>query len=151
MAKPTAREKWAAFHRLWRIANRAAKESYFIEHDMNECFWALGYYRYEKLMRSREDGPPIPLHKVPSVLRRHVMKSRVNERMYGKHPDWKERDQQLIRAMRDKGIETTPEEVHSVRMKLLGIFRQSAIELGIDMPADDATAFDLAMKTIRQC
>ncbi len=132
--KPTARERWVAFHRLFRLAS-----GHGAHHDIaaGECFRVLfGSWRAIQML---EDSPadPIPLHKVPKCLRSLIIKGRIRDRLYGDHPEWRERDQEVVAKLRDQGVEATPEEVNTVRRKVLRIAREKAIEHGIDLPADD--------------
>lgn len=138
-AKPTPRERWKAFHRLFRLS-----QGHGPDQDMaaGECFRILyGSWRAILLLDDYGPGPdawPMNSTRYPIFLRKRLLENAKRKRLYGNHPEWKERDKVVARHVRDKhGMEVTPTEVAEVRRKVINLARAKAAELDFTLPKDD--------------
>lgn len=134
--KPTARERWTAFHRLWRIAHgRGAWQ----DMEAGMCFRVLtGNWRFIYLLDGRESDGLTDRSHIPKFLRRSLLENHRRQRLYAGHYEWRDRDKTTARRVRDReGIEVTPLEVAEVRYKLLRSIRARAAEEDLRLPEDD--------------
>jgi hypothetical protein len=134
--KPTARERWTAFHRLWRIAHGRG-----VWHDMEAgmCFRVLfGGWRSIHLLDGHESDGLVDRSHIPTFLRKTLLEGHRRQRLYAGHYEWRDRDKTVANKVRDEhGIEVTPLEVAEVRYKLLRAVRARAAEDDVKLPADD--------------
>lgn len=138
---PTARERWYAFWRLYRVAchNKDPRT----EGDLRDCFRVLflGNRTYAKWVRlTGECVPAVGDRKhLPLFLRKRFLEMDRRKRLYGEHYEWMERDKKVAAQMRrEDGIEVTPDEVAEVRRKTINLVRRKAAEFGVKVPTDDA-------------
>ena len=134
--KPTARDIWRAFHRLWRIA-RGHGPFHDMEADL--CFRVLfRNWGFIRLMDGPESDGYVNNSRIPKFLRERMLRDRKRRRLYGDHPEWRERDKQVARHVRERhGMEVTPEEVAETRRKVIELARAKAAEMDIKLPKDD--------------
>ena len=132
--KPTLRDKWIAFHRLYRLAMRHGP---YQDMAVVDCFRTL-YANWSWLcLLESEEKSPSRAH-VPKFLRRRLLEYERRHRLHGDHPEWAERDKVVARKVREEsGMEVTPDEVAVVRRKLITMAREKAAYLGIPLPSDD--------------
>ena len=135
--QPNARDRWRAFHRLWRIAHGHGA---FQDIEAGICFRVMFRdWRAVRLMESEKSDGYVNNSRVPKFLRERLLRHRIRKRLHGNHLEWDERDRKVARTLREQqGIEVTPIEVAEVRRKVINIARAKAAELGLEMPADDA-------------
>ena len=133
--KPTARDKWKAFHRLWRLS-----QGHGAEQDIaaGQAFRVLfNNWRAILLLDTDRCDPLVDRSHVPTFLRKQMLDLYVRRRLYGGHPEWAERDKRVANAVRAEGIEVTPREVAEVRAKVIRLARQRAAEMDVKIPDDD--------------
>ena len=143
--RPTARERWRAFYRLWRIAHGHGVHR---DIDAGTCFRVLfNDWRFIRLIDGSESDGLVDRSRVPTFLRKRLLESHRKQRLYAGHYEWMERDKEVSRLVRDRdGIEVTPTEVAEVRRKLIQMARSKAAELDIRLPADDEGVLRLLKK-----
>jgi hypothetical protein len=73
----------------------------------------------------------------PKFLRRQLLETEKRRRLYGDHPEWRERDKLVASMVREDGIEVTPTEVAEVRQKVIRLARAKGLEMGFPLPDDD--------------
>ena len=132
--QPTARDRWLAFYRLYRLSmGRGAHEDMAALDAFRVLFRD---WRWLRLVEAEEQSPS-RVH-APPFLRRRLLAHERARRLYGNHPEWAERDKLVANVVRNEhGIEVTPDEVAEVRRKVITIARRKAAEQGIAVPADD--------------
>jgi hypothetical protein len=131
--KPTAREKWLAFHRLYRLSLGRGVHQDMAAIDCFRVLWAN--WSMLRLCEAEENSPSRT--ELPAFLRRRLLESDRRRRLHGRHWEFLERDQAVARQLCESGQETTPAEVAAVRCKMIRHVRQKAAELGVTVPADD--------------
>jgi len=142
--KPTVREWWTAWYRLWRISHKTA--NLYIDGEATDCFRVLfPGTAFRHLVESL--GDPLKA-RYPVFLRKRLLETARKERLYGKFwgewAEWQERDKRVAMVLRQQqGIEVTPIEVAEVRRKVLNMARAKAAEIGLDLPEDDADVLDM--------
>jgi hypothetical protein len=143
--RPTARERWTAFYRLYRIS-----QGHGVYQDMAaaDCLRVLMPSGRCIALMNEGDRSPSRTH-IPVFLRRKLVDADRRRRLYGKHPEWMGRDKVVAAKVREDGIEVTPEQVGEVRQKVLRLARQRAAECGIPVPGDDAKLLDLLHDSLR--
>jgi hypothetical protein len=128
--RPTARERWIAFHRLWRLA-----QGHGAWQDMAavDCFRVI-FTNWDgiRLLNSNEDT--LSRVSTPSFLRRELLKHDKRKRLG--YPDT-EQMQSIARQLHEQGTEMTPDDVAEVRQKVIRKFRDHALRNDIPVPADD--------------
>ena len=134
--RPTARDRWRAFSRLWRLAHRHG-----VYQDMaaTECFQVLyADWRYVWLLDEERGDGLVDRSHIPTFLRKRLLAHHKKQRLYAGHYEWVERDKKVANLCRDvHGIEVTPTEVAEVRRKVINLARSKAVTLGVRLPADD--------------
>jgi hypothetical protein len=132
-AKPTARERWIAFSRLYRLT-----QGHGASQDMAavECLHVLmPSGRWLRLVQAAE-GSPSRTH-APKFLRRILLNSDRKRRLHGQCFEWLEADRHVARQLAERGTEMTPDEVGATRGGIFRMARAKAAQLGIALPADD--------------
>ena len=142
--KPTARDRWLAFYRLYRLS---MGHGAFQDMAAVDAFRTLFRdWRFIRLLESEERSPS-RAH-VPRFLRRRLLDMDRRRRLHGDHPEWAERDKAVANHVHNEhGMEVTPDEVAAVRRKIITIARQKAAEQGIAVPADDEELLRLLKPT----
>jgi hypothetical protein len=132
--KPTLRDKWLAFHRLYRLARRGNPYQAMAAVD---CLRTMQKdWSWIRLLE-QEVGQLSRVH-WPKFLRRRFLDTERRRRLHGNHPEWRERDKIVANMVREQhGMEVTPDEVAAVRRKLITVARQKAAEVGFAVPSDD--------------
>lgn len=145
--KPTPRERWKALYRLYRIAHKIDEDRN--AHDASDCLRVLGFNSWiAGLSDARSEAEAYPRSAIPLFLRKRVLDMAIRKRLYGKHPEWEERDKKVAAHLRNTGMEVTPREVGEVRQKLLRVARDKAVECGFDLPNDDEKILKLLKTSI---
>jgi hypothetical protein len=131
--KPTRRELWTAFYRLYRIAmGRGAYQDMAAE----ECFHVLmSGGRMIALVGAAKSS--VSRVTYPTVVRRQLLKSERKRRLHGRFWEWLDTDKRVARQLCERGLETTPIEVAEVRSKVIRMIREKAAAENIRVPADD--------------
>lgn len=134
--QPTARQKWVAFYRLWRIA---LGHGGWQDMDAGQCFRVLfGSWRMILLLDSQESDGLVDRSRLPKCIRKQLLENIKRRRLYAGHYEWMERDKVVANQCRNiHGIEVTPEEVAEVRRKVIQTARRVAAEQDVKLPADD--------------
>ena len=135
-AKPTVRDRWVAFYRLWRTGHKND-----LWHDSNtvDCFRILfGRSVWIGLMHT-DDGVALGgcRKDYPLFLRRRLLDGEKRRRLHGNHPEWAERDKLVANKLRGQGMEVLPTEVAEVRRKAIDKIRSVAASKSIPVPEDD--------------
>jgi hypothetical protein len=140
--KPNARDRWKAFHRLWRIANGHGA---YQDIQVGESFRVLfGGWRCVRLLDSSDGDGMVNRSHLPKFLRKHLLETYRRQRLYAGHYEWMDRDKKTANLVRDRhGIEVTPTEVAEVRRKVIRLARDTAARLDMKLPADDADVLRL--------
>lgn len=137
---PTLRERWIAFHRLYRIVSKHERWA-SSEPTLSDSLRVFSP-RWTALMNC--EGDTIGSRARPKFLRRSLIEGERRRRLHGNHPEWSERDKVVANLVRNQhGMEVTPDEVAVVRRKVINIARKKAVELGITLPADDGDVLRL--------
>jgi len=160
--KPTQKDKWKAFWRLWRICKRASdKSNPFMSIAAETSFgWLLDdEWDWVRLASSPSDRLSLPLNNVPIVIRKlwlkHDKKKRKREqeakiaKRYGIILDY-QRDKLVASAVRENGIEITPDQVSKIRSQVCEKIRNKLIDIGWnenDIPISDEGIILLLRKT----
>ena len=132
--KPTVRERWTAFYRLWRLAHGHGACQ---DMDASDCFRVLFPTPMIHVLDHESEGTLSRVH-CPMFLRRRILESERRRRLYGNHPEWSERDKRVAAKVREEdGMEVTPDEVANVRNKVIRLIRDRALTEGIALPHDD--------------
>lgn len=143
--KPTPRERWKALYRLFRIANKI--DEHRNTHDASDCLRVLGFNSWIAGLRdARGEAEGYPRSAIPLFLRKRFLDMAIRKRLYGKHPEWEERDKKVAGYLHSTGMEVTPREVGEVRQKLLRLAKDKAVECGFDLPNDDNQILKLIYK-----
>jgi hypothetical protein len=134
--KPTAREKWQAFHRLWRLAQG---HGVYQDAEAVDCFRVLfPNWRPIQLLNGLESDGLVDRSHMPKFLRKQLLEGHRRQRLYAGHYEWMERDKKVANLCREQhGIEVTPDEVAETRRKLIRLARDTAAEMDVKVPADD--------------
>ena len=134
--QPNARDRWRAFHRLWRIAHGHGA---FQDIEAGICFRVMYRdWRAIHLMESPGRDGYVDNSRVPKILRERLLRHRKRKRLHGNHYEWAERDRKVAHLVRERhGMEVTPEQVAETRRRVIQIARAKAAELNLDVPADD--------------
>lgn len=134
---PTTRDKWLAFHRLWRLA--ANKADMFQEQAIVECFWTLfPRTRWTSLLNADSTDGLVDRSHMPLELRKRLLEHARRRRLYGGQPGMKELDQRVSVGMANvHGIEMTPLEVAETRYQVCSKLRAIAQEHGQRLPEND--------------
>ena len=140
--KPTARDKWRAFHRLWRLAHGRGP---YQDIDAGICLRVLfGGWRAIQLLDGSESDGLVDRSHVPKFIRRQLLESHRRRRLYAGHYEWMERDKAVANTVREAhGIEVTPMEVAEARWKVIRLARDTAAVMDFKLPADDQAVLDL--------
>lgn len=134
---PTTRDKWLAFHRLWRLA--VNKANMFQEQAIVECFWTLfPRTRWTSLLNADSTDGLVDRSHMPLELRKSLLEHARRRRLYGGQPGLKELDQRVSVGMANvHGIEMTPLEVAETRYQVCSLLRTMVAEQGEQLPAHD--------------
>ena len=134
--RPTARDRWQAFSRLWRLAHRHGA---YQDMAATECFQVLfPSWRSIQLIDGDASDHMVNRSHIPAFLRRRLLEGHKKRRLYAGHYEWVERDKKVAHLCRDvHGIEVTPAEVAEVRRKVINLARAKAAEMDVRLPADD--------------
>ena len=85
--RPSARDRWKAFYRLWRMTQQNDGRS---DATAADCFYILGGVDdFVHLVTNNEYKHPSRNH-LPKFLRRMILDSDRHRRLYGYHPEWLE-------------------------------------------------------------
>jgi hypothetical protein len=117
--RATKRDKWNAFHRLFRLAT---KQSYYHEFGAVESFWILFPYCWVALLEN--DTKTIGRSHMPKFIRRQLVERDRVERLYERDHKTRQQCQRAARLLAGQGIECTPDEVAEVRYKVLKMIRE---------------------------
>lgn len=136
--RPTMRDHWRAFYRLYRLATKA-DGSYNLNGGAVDCLRVMGYHDWVCLCRADDD---MACDDVPVFLRRRFLEASRRKRLYGKrlenYGEFRSVDQAASRRMAEQhGIEVTPDECGAVRAKVLRLARAKAAELDLRVPESD--------------
>lgn len=134
--KPTARDRWTAFYRLWRLAHGHGP---YHDMDANMCFRVL-FSDWEPihLLDALETDGYVDRAHVPTFIRKDSLRIRRKQRLYAGHYEWIERDKVVANRLRaEHGMEVTPLEVAETRRKVINEARRIAAEQDFAVPADD--------------
>lgn len=133
---PTAREKWRAFHRLYRLAHGRGG---YQDLAAAECFRVLySDWRPVQLLEGGTNDGRVNTARVPVVIRKRLLAHRRKQWLYGGNRELVERDKAVAATLRAEGKEITPLEVAVVRKNVVRIAREKAAAVGVVLPADDA-------------
>ena len=134
--KPSARDRWIAFHRLWRLSH-----GHGATHDMDasDCFRVL-FSSWQGIRLLDHHTPILSRVGWPVFLRKRFLDMDKRRRL-GLDNNL-EHFQKVCRKLRnEKGMEVTPMEVAEVRHKLIKLVREKAFQDGISIPTDDDELF----------
>lgn len=131
--KPTMRECWTAFYRLYRLSHGHGANQDMEATDCMRILWKN--WSWFRLIET--NVPSVSRVGWPVFLRRRFLKMDERRRLHGQYLEWLERDQSVSRQMCAEGTEMTPLEVARVRVKTLKMVREKAAEIGCDLPMDD--------------
>lgn len=134
--KPTARDKWRAFYRLWRIAHGHGHKQ---DEAAEDCYHVLfPNWRPIRLLKEETSGSLIDTSRMPKFLRWKFLEHHRRKRLYGNYyQTWREQDKRTVAKLREKGIEITPDEVAETRRKVIQMARAEGMKSGISLPKDD--------------
>lgn len=134
--EPTARDRWRAFHRLWRIAHGHGACQ---DVDAGDCFRVLSTdWRLIRLLESPCNDGLVDRSHTPKFLRKRLLDDARKRRLYAGHYEWMDRDKMVANRCRSEhGMEVTPTEVAEVRRKVIQISRAKAAEMDFPVPQDD--------------
>lgn len=140
---PTLRDRWVAFYRLWRCARKQLSDPMFAN-EVADSFRILAPGWTWLVNMEVRDVSRVHL---PKFLRRRMIQDERRRRLYGNHPEWKERDKVVARQVRQEtGVEVTPDEVAETRRKVINLARAKGRELGMSMPEDDEDVLKMLNK-----
>ena len=137
--QPTTRDRWKAFHRLYRLADGHGG---YQDCALKEAVMTLFPWSRTHALDAPETDGLVDRNHIPMFLRKtlldHARRRRL--RKYGGTP---ERDKAVARMVREQhGIEATPEQVAEVRYKVMTLARDVADQCGLPRPEhiDEVTA-----------
>ncbi len=132
--RPSLRERWVAFHRLYRLA-KAGAGGYHSD-AANSCLYILAAGTdWTSLMN--EDCHVNGRGSYPPVIRRRLLEGERRRRLFGPGYRWLDECRAVAQHLRGEGVEVTPEEVAATRHKIVRIAREKATKQGFVLPADD--------------
>lgn len=132
-SRPTLRERWVAFHRLFRITKAGANG--YRNDDANACLYILAAGTgWVSLMN--EDCHANGRGDYPPVIRRRLLEGEKRRRLFGPGYRWLDECRAVAQHLRGEGVEVTPEEVAEIRHKIVRIAREKAVKQGFVLPAD---------------
>ena len=139
---PTARHRWVAFYRLWRMAESLGPEH---GHAAQLAFYILDAGQisaWVHLVMSHGDTLGLWRH-LPLAMRRERLAWQKKERLYGRghyarRERWQAQEKDIAKYLADQGVEVTPEQVAEVRRKLIELARNVLMMRGVTPPRDDA-------------
>ena len=138
--KPNARDRWQAFHRLWRIATRRAT-AYEYEAIVDSFRVLYRDWCFIRLVEANESSPSRVAY--PTCIRRRLLETERKRRL-NLYQFPVEYNQKVARTIREKdGIEMTPDQVAETRQKAFARIREVAEKRGIDVPDDDLELVEL--------
>lgn len=143
---PTLRDKWKAFHRLWRLAHRKVDD--WSEHAVKECFWTLfPRSRWASFLASEANDGLVDRSHIPLFLRRRLLDDARRRRLYSGQYELRDRDAAVSVEMANRhGIEMTPEQVAETRFEVCRKLRDAARRDGYELPSRDADLLALLRK-----
>ena len=137
--QPTARDKWQAFYRIYRLAKRS-EDSHNLMGGALDCLFVFGMGSWIRTVSELEHNGVDRGH-WPKFLRKRMLESERRRRIYanGDYDELLRMDTRCaVRTANEHGIEMTPEEVGSVRARLCSLMRAKAAEIDLRVPAGDA-------------
>lgn len=132
--KPTDREKWTAFYRLYRMTQRGRNAEACME--AADCLRIL-MADWSWLLLVQSSGTMLTGPMVPKFLRYKFLEIAKRKRLYGEGYKWLDRSKLVAMQMHEQGIEVTPEEVAETRLKVIRMIRDKANADNIRIPEDD--------------
>lgn len=142
--KPTARDRWKAIHRLWRLACGRDPECDLAAED---CFRVLiSDWRWIHLLGEggAKTGGPVNRSIYPTALRKRLLDMDRRRRLYGnRQVEWQARDKAVAHKLREEGREVLPSEVAEVRRKVINIAKRVAAENDCPLPDDDEEILEI--------
>lgn len=146
---PTLRDRWQAFYRLWRIAQRKTDDWH--EQAVKECFWTLfPKTRLTKLLSGSKSDGLVDRSHIPMFLRRRLLDDARRRRLYAGQYELLEHDKAVSVAIANQhGIEMTPEQVAEIRYEICRKIREAANRDGKTLPKSDAALLDLLRKSAK--
>lgn len=143
--KPTARERWGAFYRIYRLARKCSLDPQAIL-----CLDVLGLGKMVQIVECRADWLKNN-NIIPLEARKLGLQARKRRRIYGEHMEkwdfWYPKDQEIARRLSsEQGVEMTPEEVGDVRVQGFSSLRRMARERCIVLPEDDMDLHEVLKK-----
>ena len=133
-SRATTRDKWNAFHRLYRLAT---KQTCYHEMGAVETLCILFPYRWVSLME--KDANTFGRSGMPKFIRRQLLEGDRKKRLYDWNHRTKQECQNTARKLAERGVECTPDEVAEVRYKVLKMIRERA---AFPLPASDQQLMD---------
>jgi hypothetical protein len=136
--KPTARDRWRAFYRIYRLVKRS-EDSHNLMGGAKNALIVLDR-RFGRWIAIMESNDRTDSSSWPTFLRKIMLESERRRRIYanGDYDKLIAMDKQCAVRLRNKeGIEMTPEEVGSHRARLCSIMRAKAAEMDLRVPDDD--------------
>lgn len=137
--RPTARDRWGAFWRLYRLCLRQYGDN---SSNAFDALRMLGFGGWIADVRLGGAGPGLVNQRhVPLFLRRRLLDMARRRRLYGnwcrEWEDLRPLDQRAARHLAAQGVEMTPDEVAEVRAKFVRHVRSKAATLGLPLPESD--------------
>lgn len=130
--KPTAREMWGAFYRLWRLSR---KNDLWSDTSADDAWRVLGFY--EELNLCNQDLSTLSRVSYPTVIRRKLLGLDRRRNAHGQHFELLEESRRVAAMLREQGIEMTPDEVGISRKEIFAKIRRHFEEKGAALPLDD--------------
>jgi len=137
--KPTARDCWVAFYRLYRVGVREEEthQGMLMADGALNCLRVLfGDNRFLRLCRAKEEKLG-RVRRWPAFLLRRRLEIERRERLYNGNWHWQERDKVVAARCHAQGLEVTPDQVAEVRRKVLNSARRVALARGIRLPENE--------------
>lgn len=145
---PTHRERWRAFHRLYRLARRKEGENNF-GGGLIDCLRVLGFHEWVvSLGKSDKLDDRVAM---PVFLRKMTLETTKRRRLYGsEHEELRQADCYAARKMAEKyGVEMTPDQCAEVRHKVAKAARQLAVTHGVRVPESEVELLKMVSKSLR--
>jgi len=141
-ARPTARERWLCFCRLYRLARKVDEQNNQASNSAVDALRMIGYWNWCAALAERD--PPGDRRHYPLFLRREFLRLAKRRRLYGPSLEHYEellpKDQAIARVFaEERGIELTIDEAADERNRLFRKIRQHMRDCGSPMPEGDGS------------